>query len=108
MINAIKIETSGNMCLVDLKEMKLNLPFARHFKYLNKYYFAWDEDYNNKSMPNKLATKLTGSNQINDIYIIKSHNDISGIFSVDECEPCGNYDLQLFIRLKENLYELDS
>ena len=108
MINAIKIETNGNMYLVDLREMKLNIPFARHFKNLNKYYYVWDEDHDGKNTYNKLATKLTGSNQINDIYIIKSHNDISGVFSPDECEPCDNFDLQLFTRLEENLYELDS
>lgn len=50
MINAIKIETNGNMYLVDISEMRLNIPFARQLKNLNKYYYVWDEDYDGKNI----------------------------------------------------------
>lgn len=104
MINVIKITTNGKISLVDIDDIKFHIPFARRFKHLNKYYYVWDDGSDCISVENAVATKLTESNQLDTIYIVKSHEDVSGNFFEDFCESCTEDDLQLFLRLNENLH----
>lgn len=105
MKKVIKIAIDGTLSLIDIADMNQSVPYARRLN--SKFFYVWDDGFEGSDIVNKIATKVTSETQSGDIFIVKSDYDVTGFLDKDDCKSCSEYDLQLFERLKDNLYDFD-
>lgn len=91
----INITTDNKISLIDISEIKHELPYARRIPNQYEYYYVFDDgDTLEEGTPvNKLCSNIIKDRVLGDAYIVKSNIDITGLAFEDDCISCTEDDL---------------
>lgn len=93
----ISITTDHNLSLVDVSEIKHQLPYARRIPNQKNYYYVFDDGdaLSEGAKINTIGSAIAKDEVLGDVYIVKSYADVTGIAFEDECISCTEDDLEL-------------
>ena len=91
----ISITTDDKISLIDISEIKHEIPYARRIPNQCEYYYVFDDGdaLGEGTSINKLCSNIIKDRVLGDVYIVKSNTDITGLAFENDCISCTEDDL---------------